>query len=119
MNIPWTPKQYLQVWDTFYAQCDEATQITLDFWLDQLIDKGNLCREPISKSLDGQIFELRAKQARVLFYFGPERSLIFVHALIKKRSSVPRRDIEMAQGIRKAIEEGTGVTSGITIANQT
>jgi phage-related protein len=118
MDIPWTPTQYQHVWDDFYAQCDESTQLTLDYRLDQLIEKGCLCREPISKPLGGQIFELRAKQARVLFYFGPERNLVFVHSLIKKRSDVPRRDIEHAQGIKKAIEDGEETANEITLTNQ-
>jgi phage-related protein len=118
MDIPWTPKQYGQIWDDFYSQCDEDTQITLSFRLDQLIEKGHQCREPISKPLGGQIFELRAKQARVLFYFGPERSLIFVHAITKKRSDVPRRDIEQAQRIKKAIETGKELADEITFTDQ-
>jgi phage-related protein len=117
MNITWTAAQYRDVWDQFYAQCDEETKITLDFRLDQLIEKGCLCREPISKHLDGKIFELRAKNARALFYFGPERKLVFVHAITKKRSKVPRQDIEYAEKVMREIEEGKEAISGITNTN--
>ena len=102
---PWIPWQYEKVWDEFYVQCGTDTQETIDFRLDQLLEKGNLAREPVSKHLDGDIFELRAKDVRILFYFGASRTIVFVHALIKKRGDVPRRDIELAHTRKTEIEE--------------
>jgi phage-related protein len=100
----WEAKQYESVWDDVYSRCDTATRITIDHRLDSLCEKGNLSREPVSKLLDDGIFELRGKDARFLFYFGESRTIIFVHALIKKRADVPRKDINLAKSRRDDIK---------------
>jgi phage-related protein len=104
--LQWTPLQYRNVWDRLYAECDEDTQAALDARLDQLLEKGNLCRRPITDHLENGIFELRAKRARMLFYFGAERTIVFVHALLKDTPKIPRVDINRAKQIRKSIFEG-------------
>lgn len=100
----WTAWQYRQVWDVLYGQCDESTQIMLDYRLDLLKEKGNQARRPISAHLDGGIFELRAKSARMLFYFGATRTIVFVHCFIKDTRTVARQDIGIAQDRRTEIQ---------------
>jgi phage-related protein len=100
----WTAWQYRQVWDDLYGQCDEDTRIMLDYRLDFLKEKGNQSRRPISALLDDGIFELRAKSARMLFYFGDARRIIFAHCIFKTTSKVPRGDIELAQRRRSEIK---------------
>lgn len=99
----WSAYQYREVWDDLYNGCDAETRETADRRLDFLQEQGNNSRPPISKHLDDGIFELRAKHARFLFYFSDLRSIVFVHAIIKKRSNVPREDIEIAKNRRTAI----------------
>jgi len=100
----WTAWQYRQVWDDLYGQCDEDTQTMLDYRLDLLKEKGNQSRRPISAPLHDGIFELRAKSARMLFYFGITRTIIFVHCLFKDVRAVPREDIKLAQRRRSEIQ---------------
>lgn len=74
--------------------------------LDILADRGNLCRRPISASIEDGIFELRGTgTTRLLFYFRPNREIVFVHAVTKKKSKLDRNDIELAKTIRSQIEE--------------
>src|ERR1700722_13631439 len=101
--MPWSAYQYRRVWDDFYESCDQETQETADRRLDFLQDHGNSSRPPISRHLDDGIFELRAKDARFLFYFSDLRSIVFVHAILKKRSGVPREDIEIAKDRRRDV----------------
>ena|ERR1700734_2791118 len=100
----WTAWQYRQVWSNLYDKCDEATQLKLDIHLSLLKEKGNLSRRPISALLDDGIFELRAKSARMLFYFGIMRTIVFVHCLFKDTRVVPREDIKLAQRRRSEIQ---------------
>jgi phage-related protein len=100
----WTACQYRQVWDDLYGQCNESTQIMLDYRLDLLKEKGNLARRPISAHLDDGIFELRAKSARMLFYFGIAKTIVFIHCLFKDSRAVPREDIKLAQRRRSEIQ---------------
>ncbi len=100
----WKPYQYRSVFDDLYTLCDQDTRDTIDVRLDRLIELGNRARSPISTNLEDGIFELRAKDARFLYYFGFRREIIFVHAIIKKRSDVPRKDILLAKKRRDLIE---------------
>jgi len=75
--------------------------------LDLLEDRGNLCRRPISSHLYQGIFELRGTgQTRLLFFFRPNREIVFVHAVQKKTRKVDREDIEIAIRYRTEIQEG-------------
>jgi phage-related protein len=102
--IYWTARQYLDSWDGVYSQCDEDTQLQIDHRLDCLLEKGNLSREPISKPVEDGIFELRAKDARFMFYFAEPKEIIFVHAIIKKRRDIPKNDIKTAKKRRDDIK---------------
>lgn len=83
----------------------------LDARLDQLKEKGNQARRPISAHLEDGIFELRAKKARMLFYFGEvivgknnkQRAVIFIHSLFKDTRKIPREDINLAKKRRNEI----------------
>jgi len=99
----WTALQYNNAWDNLYKSCDSETQETADRRLDFVKDHGNASRAPITKHLDDGIFELRAKDARFLFYFHGLQKFVFVHGLIKKRGNVPPEDIRLAQKKRDDI----------------
>jgi phage-related protein len=100
----WTAWQYRAVWSNLYDQCDQQTQTKLDYHLDLLKEKGIFARRPISAHLDEGIFELRANRARMLFYFGSAREIVFVHCIFKKTRKVPRDDIEQAKRVRSEIQ---------------
>lgn len=117
--IQWTPLQVQGAWDSLFNACDQDTQETLLRRLDFLIERGNTAREPISKSLGKGLFELRAKNARALFYFGPNRTIIFVHGLIKKRMDIPKRDIEMALKIKDSPNTEREVAYALNFPNKT
>jgi phage-related protein len=99
----WTAFQYRRVWDEAYALCDDDTQEGLDRRLDLLLEHGNLAGRPITAPLGDGIFELRANAARMLFYFGASRSIVFVHCIIKKTRTVPTEDVKLAKKRRAEI----------------
>lgn len=103
IKTAWVACEYGSVWTDHYARCDMDTQVSIDQRLDSLCEKGNLSREPVSKPLGDGIFELRAKDERFLFYFSKDKTIIFVHALTKKRSDVPPKDIKLAKERRNDI----------------
>ncbi len=102
----WTALQYGSVWQDVYDDCDKGTQELLDRRLDALLDKGNLCGRPISAPLGDGIFELRANQARMLYYFGETRQIIFVNCILKKGRVVPPEAIKLAKKRRIEIQIG-------------
>ena len=100
----WTIYQYRSVFDDFYNGCNAAMQLTIDNRFAQLVEKGNMAREPISKHLDDGIFELRAKSARFLYYFEPGRTAIIVVAFFKDQSRVDPTYIKQAKRIRSILQ---------------
>lgn len=102
----WTVYEYRDVFTDLYNDCDEDTQATIDSRLDQLLEKGNMAKEPVSKPLRDGIFELRAKTARFLYYFEPGKKIIVVVAFIKDQNKVPAEHIDRAIKIREIIQAG-------------
>lgn len=70
-----------------------------------LEEKGNMLREPYSKSLGEGIFELRCKFGnditRVLYFFIYERKIIVTNGFIKKTRKTPIEQIQTAKARRK------------------
>lgn len=99
----WSAYQYDGVWDITYAMCDDATQELLDRRYVFLREHGNLSERPVSAPLGDGIFELRANNARMLFYFGLVRAIVFVNCFIKKTRKVSPEDIKLAKKRRTEI----------------
>src|SRR5256885_7266253 len=99
----WLVSQYDGVWDATYAGCDLNTQEMLERRLDILCEYGNLAGRPVSAPLGDGIFELRANNARMLFYFGKNRQIIFVNCFMKKVRRIPQEEIKLAKKRRSDI----------------
>jgi phage-related protein len=99
----WKALQYGASWSSIYNACDQDTQDTIDRRFGALLEQGSMAREPISKPLQDGIFELRAKNARFLFYFGASKTIIFVHAILKRTRKVSPEDIKLAKRRRAEI----------------
>jgi phage-related protein len=99
----WLAYQYGSTWDITYAACDGVTQELLDRRLAFLREHGNLSERPVSAPLGEGIFELRANTARMLFYFGALRAIIFVNCFVKKTRKVATEDIKLAKKRRTEI----------------
>lgn len=57
-------------------------------------------REPLSKALDGGLFELRhvgKLNTRVFWFFVKNRRIIAVHGIRNKGQAIPARDLEIAR----------------------
>lgn len=69
-----------------------------------LEEEGNELREPYSKFLEDDIFELRTKQGsditRVLYFFMIERKIILTNGFVKKSQKTPRNELNKAKKYR-------------------
>jgi phage-related protein len=69
-----------------------------------LEEHGNELREPYSKSLGDEIFELRIKQGsnitRILYFFMIGKKIILTNGFIKKTQKTPQNEIDKAQKYR-------------------
>lgn len=80
--------------------------------VDLLEQYGNQLREPYSKSLGDDIFEIRAKIGtditRVLYFFYYEGRIILTNGFVKKSQETPQNEIKKAKQYRKEFLERSG-----------
>ena len=107
--MTWTAWQYRDVYDSAYAGADNDTQDVMTRRLDYLLEHGNMTQRPISAPLRDGILEFRAKKVRILFFFSPDKRIIFVVGIVKDQRTVPDAAIEQAIKIRQQIEGGIEV----------
>ena len=62
-----------------------------------LSEYGTYVGEPIVKHLDGEIWELRPLNNRVLFAAWTGKSFVLLHHFVKKTQKTPKREIETAR----------------------
>lgn len=69
--------------------------------MELLEEKGNLLREPYSKPIDDEIFELRAVQGinitRALYFFCVGKTIVITNGFVKKQQKTPPKEISLAK----------------------
>jgi phage-related protein len=80
--------------------------------IDLLETNGPLLREPYSKSLKEEIFELRTKQGsditRVLYFFVVGKKVVLTNGFVKKAQKTPRSEKELAKRYKADYERRYG-----------
>lgn len=76
--------------------------------IDRLASYGNELRRPLADYLRDGIYELRAKhrnvQYRIFYSFEGQNVVVLSHAMVKKTSAVPKKDIDLAIKRKKKFE---------------
>lgn len=82
------------------SQTDKASRINFNkivAYLDVLQEMGTRVREPVTKHLDGEIWELRPLKNRFLYAFYKDNKFVMLHHFMKKTQKTPRRELETAK----------------------
>ena len=66
-------------------------------YLDALEQYGTRVGAPITKHLDGEIWELRPLKNRFLYAYYKENNFIILHVFIKKTRKTPKKELEKAK----------------------
>ena len=67
---------------------------------------GNRLRGPHSKALGNGLYELRGKQVRIFYVFGPGRRVItLLNGIIKKRDRIPESALRQAERFKTDLKE--------------
>ncbi|MBQ9601524.1 MAG: type II toxin-antitoxin system RelE/ParE family toxin [Neisseriaceae bacterium] len=66
-------------------------------YIETLQQYGTYVGEPVVKHLDGEIWELRPLNNRVLFAAWTGKSFVLLHHFVKKTQKTPKREIETAR----------------------
>lgn len=74
-------------------------------YLDMLEEMGTRIGEPVTKHLDGEIWELRPLRNRILYAYYKDNGFIILHHFIKRTRKTPKREIEQAKrNLREFLE---------------
>lgn len=65
-------------------------------YFDLLEELGTRVGEPVTKHLEGQIWELRPLDNRILYAYYKDNTFIMLHQFVKKTKKTPKREIEKA-----------------------
>ena len=88
------------------SELSEQSQAEVANDLEQLRILGRNAREPLSKPVGDGIFEFRSTtcqgNVRILFFFAKGKVILLTNGMVKKRSDLPRSEIELAKR-RRAI----------------
>ena len=68
-------------------------------YIDLLEEMGTRIGEPVTKHLDGEIWELRPLSNRILYAFYKDNTFLLLHHFVKKTRKTPKAEISKA--IRK------------------
>ena len=66
-------------------------------YIDLLCEEGTRIGEPVTKHLDGNIWELRPLRNRILFAYYKDNLFILLHHFIKKTDKTPPNEIDQAK----------------------
>ena len=66
-------------------------------------ERGNTLREPRSKPLGDGLFELRGKSVRIFYTFRPNRRVVLLDVIVKKRADIPSDVIERLRRLVKEV----------------
>lgn len=66
-------------------------------YMDMLKEMGTRVGDPVTKHLDGEIWELRPLRNRLLYAYYKDNIFIILHSFIKKTRKTPRREINKAK----------------------
>ena len=66
-------------------------------YIDLLCEKGTRIGEPVTKHLDGEIWELRPLDNRFLYAYYKDNKFIILHHFTKKTNKTPPREIKQAK----------------------
>ena len=66
-------------------------------YFDILAEMGTRVGEPVTKHLDGEIWELRPLRNRFLYAYYKNNQFIILHHFIKKTKKTPKKELETAK----------------------
>lgn len=66
-------------------------------YFDLLEEMGTRVGEPVTKHLDGEIWELRPLKNRILYAYFRENKLVVLHHFVKKTKKTPVKEIKRAK----------------------
>src|SRR6266849_90465 len=74
---------------TFLSVLQDRDKVEAFALIQLLSERGNTLRLPHSRSLGEGLNELRGKQVRIFYVFRPQRRVVLLDGMVKKRDDIP------------------------------
>ena len=68
-----------------------------------LAERGNTLRLPHSRSLGEGLCELRGNQVRIFYVFRPQRRIVLLDGMLKKRGDIPAAVLKRLRQLQRAV----------------
>jgi hypothetical protein len=68
-----------------------------------LAERGNTLRRPHSRPLGGGLFELRGTQVRIFYVLRPQRRIVLLGGMLKKRGDIPPAVLQRLRKMQREI----------------
>ena len=69
-----------------------------------LSERGNTLRLPHSRSLGEGLNELRGKQVRIFYVFRPQRRIVLLDGMVKKRDDIPDMVLKRLRQLQRDVK---------------
>lgn len=79
-------------------------------YLDLLEEKGTFIGQPVTKHLDGEIWELRPLDNRILYAYYNDNTFLLLHHFKKKTQKTPKKELKKAKNNLKDYLERNGIS---------
>lgn len=66
--------------------------------------RGNQLREPKSRRVADNLFELRGHQVRIFYMFRSGRTIVLLDGIVKKQDKIPSADVQRVQAYQRDVE---------------
>src|SRR6266566_5301136 len=80
--------------------------------LQLLAERGNTLREPQSKVVETDIFELRGHQVRIFYTYRPGQRIVLLDGTVKKQDEILLHVLRRVRAYRQALEDAERKAAG-------
>ena len=89
---------------TFLSGLQERDKVEAFALIQLLSERGNTLRLPHSRSLGEGLNELRGKQVRIFYIFRPQRRIMLLDGMVKKRDDIPTAALKRLRQLQREVQ---------------
>ena len=89
---------------TFLSVLQDRDKVEAFALIQLLSERGNTLRLPHSRSLGEGLNELRGKQVRIFYVFRPQRRIVLLDGMVKKRDDIPAAVLKRLRQLQREVK---------------
>jgi len=89
---------------TFLSELQERDRVEAFALIRLLAERGNTLRLPHSQPLGEGLHELRGKQVRIFYVFKPQKRVLLLNGILKKRKDIPAAVLKRLRKLRREVD---------------